>query len=156
MATALRYPWDEPRPRSRIEEQRLASLQEHERLMGADTPIFRRSDVMELAGLSDADWSWAVTYNKFVTGTEDPRLSRPDRSSTRRAYRLFSVREVRALRMAKRLRAQGVRNHLIKVYVNQYLNRPPVQATFPVDQLHDYEITRQIANRAREGLEIDS
>jgi len=119
----VHYPWDEPRPRSRAEEQRLRSLQAMAELVGDQTPVYRRADVMELAGLTDADWSWAVTYNRFVEGTI------PEGET----YRRFSVREVRALRMAKRLRRRGVRNHLIKVIVNQYLNQGPEQATLPLD-----------------------
>ena len=133
MATVMKVEWAEPAPRTRVEAERLALLDRWTASLGSDSvPHFLRQEVMVLAGIKDSDWRW-LEYNRFVEGTVLPDES----------YRRYSVKEIRAIRLAIRLKKGNVRrsnklspralSNFIKLEVNLFLSRPPIQATLPLD-----------------------
>ena len=135
MALVANSPWHEPAPRTKKEQDRLEKLHRYETMIGDSEPIFLRAVVMELAGMTDSDWRWQeYTKNRFIEGAVLPGSK----------YRKYSVHEVRAIRLALRLKRQGVRNHMIKVEVNQFMSRPPVQATLPLHVLDHLAMTKVI------------
>ena len=131
MASLLRA-WDEPTPRTKTEQTRLQLLDKWEETIGQDTPQFMRQEVLFLAGLNDSEWRW-VEMHRFVEGTV----------LQGETYRRYTVKEVRAIRMAVRIKRQNAKrtrklsaralsNH-IHLAVNGFLGRSPIQDQTPLD-----------------------